>query len=359
MPKEELFWNPYRLIPVEKVHDKKPPLSDEVFKGKSGTFKCTLKNLTPLFIGKNRNNEKNFLTKNGNPVIPGTSLKGMFRSLAEIVGKGCFCVDNEDVPEEYARCKHINQLCAPCRIFGMMEKGKNAKVHKGNVSIGDGDLLMGGGTAELQVLLANCGARHEPFYRSQNTGELDWKSRKLYFHQPRRKNDVLLLSDYLRKRALPIKALLPGHVFTFDIQFSNLSQEELDLLIYVIALEDNVEIELAASEIDTLRGPLRHKIGHGKPLGLGSCEISINEITFVDTSSNRFKSLAIKENQALKNEELKKEIEQRTKKYREDQSLTMRQFRKMMIWDENDPRDFRYPEYEWFKKNSQRDLKVI
>lgn len=353
MPKEEPFWNPYRLIPVEKVRDKKPPITDEKFKGISGILRCTLDNLTPLFIGENRNDKRKFLAKNGSPVIPGTSLKGMFRSLSEIVGRGCFCVDNAEVPEEYARCKKIDQLCAPCRIFGMMEKGKEAKVHKGNISISDGELRVGGDTVDLLILLANCGTRHEPFYRSQNTGELDWKSRKMYFHQPKREKDVLLLlTDKLRKRAIPIKALLPGHIFTFEIQFTNLSQEELDLLIYIVALEDHVEI-------DKLHGPLRHKIGHGKPLGLGSCKINIDEIVYIDTSANRFKSIALKENQVLKSEELKKEIVQRTKKFREDQSLTMKQFRKMMVWDENDPRDFRYPDYEWFRKNPQRELKEI
>jgi len=32
-----------------------------------------------------------------------------------------------------------------------------------------------------------------------------------------------------------------------------------------------------------------------------------------------------------------------------------------MIWDENDPRDFRYPGYEWFKSqdNQQTKLKKI
>ncbi|MCR4289372.1 MAG: RAMP superfamily CRISPR-associated protein [Candidatus Scalindua sp.] len=359
MPKEELFWNPYRLIPVEKVSNKKAPITDEKFKERSGILKCTLKNLTPLFVGKNRNNERYFLTKNGNPIIPGTSLKGMFRSLAEVVGNGCYCVDTKEVPDGYERCKKIKQLCAPCRMFGMMEKGQNSKVHKGNVSISDGDLLEKGDTVDLMILLSNCGTRHEPFYRSQNTGELDWKSRKLYFHQPKRKTDVLPLSEYLRKRANPIEALLPGHVFTFDIQFTNLSQEELDLLIYVVALEDNVEVELLASGIEKLRGPLRHKIGHGKPLGLGSCEITISEILFIDTSSNRFKSIAIKQSPILKNEALKKEIEQRTLKHRNDQSLIMKQFRKMMIWDENDPRDFHYPDYNWFKDNSQRELKEI
>ncbi len=360
MPKEETFWNPYRLIPVEKVQDRKPPVTDEKFKGISGVLKCTLDNLTPLFIGENRNDKKKFLVKNGSPVIPGTSLKGMFRSLSEIVGKGCFCVDNPEVPDDYARCKKIDRLCASCRIFGMMEKGKEARVHKGNISISDGELREGGNTVDLLILLANCGMRHEPFYRSQNTGELDWKSRKMYFHQPKRKKDVLLLlTEKLRERAISIKALLPGHVFAFEIQFTNLSQEELDLLVYVVALEDHVEIEIPVSEIDTLHGPLRHKIGQGKPLGLGSCKITIDEIVYVDTSSNRFKSIALKENKVLKNEQLKKEIEQCTKKFREDQSLTMKQFRKMMVWDENDPRDFRYPEYEWFRRNSQKELKEI
>jgi hypothetical protein len=36
MPKDETFWNPYRLIPVQDTISKKRPLTDEKFRANSG-----------------------------------------------------------------------------------------------------------------------------------------------------------------------------------------------------------------------------------------------------------------------------------------------------------------------------------
>lgn len=107
MPKDEIFWNPYRMIPVRECIERMTPLTDEKFKGKSGVVSCTLQNLTPLFIGKNRHNSQQFLNRNNSCVIPGSTLKGMLRSLAEIVGGGCFVTDRRgQYAREYAACNN-------------------------------------------------------------------------------------------------------------------------------------------------------------------------------------------------------------------------------------------------------------
>ncbi len=356
MPQGEDFWNPYRMIPVRKNIDRKPPFTDEKFKGKSGIISCSLENLTPLFIGGNK---ENFLKRNGKCVIPGSSLKGMFRSMAEIVGGGCMVTNPKG---DYAACNKAHSLCIACRIFGMMERGRNARVHKGNVSIGDA--LPGEDkpeTIRFQVLLSSCGTRHEPFYRSQDTGKLDGKSRKFFFHQPKRTGSVPNVPDNLRSRAWYINALTPGKCFDFEVQFSNLSKEELELLIYVLALEDNVNVMIEEHQRVSLQGPLRHKIGNAKPLGLGSCHIKINKLVCFADSKDRFASLGDVKDKVFEGDELKREITAQTERFVNDKSETMQQLRKMMVWDENDTRIFRYPDYFWFKNpvNSQKVLKRI
>ena len=59
----------------------------------SGSIRCSLKALTPLLVaakqGSAENKERRFLEINRKPVIPGSSLKGMIRSLVEIMSFSC------------------------------------------------------------------------------------------------------------------------------------------------------------------------------------------------------------------------------------------------------------------------------
>ncbi|CAN2041395.1 CRISPR type III-associated RAMP domain-containing protein [Candidatus Magnetomoraceae bacterium gMMP-15] len=363
MPQSETFWNPYRLIPIKENIKRKKPLTDEKFQGESGIISCSLKNLTPLFVGINRHNKEQFLKRIEKHVIPGSSIKGMLRSLSEIVGGGCFVVTDpkSKCDKAYAACNNSNYLCIACRMFGMMERGKGAKVHKGNISVGDALLREEKPNTKLfEVLLSSCGTRHEPFYRSPHTGKLDGKSRKLYFHQPKRKDSVPNIPPQLQRRTQNIRALLPGYHFDFEIQFSNLTKEELELLIYTLILEEYVEVTIGEENL-RLQGPLRHKIGYAKPLGLGSCHITINKLSYLEPASARFTSLQNLKNKVYEGNELKTHLDALIQNIVKDKTDTMQQFRKMMVWDENDPRKFQYPNYNWFRnpENSQKTLKII
>lgn len=92
MPQNKTFWNPYRMIPVQ---DKQPvrrnPLTHEIFQGLSGEVEAKVTTLTPLLIGVQQGNRKTHICENriDLPILPGSSLKGMLRSLAELIGNGC------------------------------------------------------------------------------------------------------------------------------------------------------------------------------------------------------------------------------------------------------------------------------
>lgn len=369
MPIGESFWNPYRMIPARDKVIRMKPLTDEKFKGKSGMIHCTIENLTPLFVGGNEYNKQKFKTRNSHKVIPGSSLKGMLRSIGELVGGGCSLTisnktyENEDESStEYKPCLKADYLCIACRIFGMMERGGKAKVHKGNISVSDAIMRSRESkTALFDVLLSGSGTRHKPFYLTPQTGKLDRKSRKLYFHQPKRTDSVPPVSDQLRERSWNIEALLPGHHFDFTVQFTSLSEEELNLLIYILALERNVSVKIGEKEKIRLTGPLRHKIGFAKPLGMGSCRISISEINYLSEPKTRFASLNGTGQKDYTGDELGVEIAERTKSLTGDSSITMEHFRKMMVWDKNDPREFKYPDYAWFRnpENGVKELKKI
>ncbi len=353
MPQGEDFWNPYRLVPVRETVKRCAPWTDERYRGHSGLIRCEIENLTPLFVGAqaSRTNHPPLLRENRYRIIPGSSLKGMLRSLAEIVGGGCFVVSDSTspVPPGMEACKRINQLCIACRMFGAMERGQNARVHKGKVAIGDAIIREQiPKTKPLEVLLANNGVRHEPFYRSPHTGILDGKSRKLYFHQPQRKESTPPIPENIRDRAWIVDAVLPGHHFDFEVQFTSLTDEELSLLLYVLNLEEHVEVVVGEKKL-RLAGPMRHKIGNAKPLGMGSCCIRLSRLEFLASPEERFSTLNVATSRILESEDLKSEVNRRIQPLVADQSPTMVALRKMMVWDESDSRHFRYPTYHEFK----------
>ncbi len=289
-----------------------------------------------------------FQSRNGKPVIPGTSLKGMLRSLAEIVGGGCF------VTHKYEKCQDASSLCIACRMFGMTG---NTGVHMGSVSIGDA--LLRGNMPKIKQYKVYLGApksSHQSFYITPQTGNNDRKCRKLYFHQPRVNENFPGTVD----SAWNVSALVQGHCFSFDITFSNLRNEELKLLVYILSLEENATVTLEEGDI-RLTGPLRHKIGNAKPMGMGSCHITIDKITYLPGAAERFRTLEPTGVRTLEGDILQTEIDALKGNYVNDATVTMQQLRKMMVWDERDSRTFRYPDYPWFKTpgNSERNLKHI
>lgn len=94
--------NPYNFVPGDKPikkHQQSPKLSR--FEGLSGHIECILTNETPLMVAGKRdeNSEQkklDFFKINGKLAIPGTSLKGMARSVLEAVTNACFSVFDGD-----------------------------------------------------------------------------------------------------------------------------------------------------------------------------------------------------------------------------------------------------------------------
>ena len=174
----------------------------------------------------------------------------------------------------------------------------------------------------------------------------------------------------LVKHAWEVDALSAGHHFKFSVSFSNLREEELNLLIYVLTLEEDVDVTTGEKDPIELRGPLRHKIGNAKPMGMGSCHIEITSLTLFADPVTRFSALAINDNDhqegILTGNDLTTEIDSRIQGFVEDHSPTMEQLRKIMVWDEGDTRTFHYPRFDWFnakennvKINANTQLKPI
>ncbi len=240
---------------------------------------------TPIFIcdPKNPPRDSQHLahsTRNsaGKYIIPGTSLKGMLRSVVETAGNGCltlfdgkyewdkttqkFKVNYEKkVPDEFKHCEHNTHLCIACRIFGMLSP-QGSDVFLGKVNIGDA-------VAEAQNVklhqpiyidgLMGPKPHHTAFYLDKATTHI--AGRKFYFHhlEPHTMPDPTPRNRY-------IQPLDKDTQFRFRLDFTALEADELGALLFAIALEKQ----------------MRHKIGYGKPLGLGSVYLEPVQMTLID-----------------------------------------------------------------------------
>lgn len=187
------------------------------------------------------------------PVLPGSSVKGMLRSLVEIMAPCCVAsvansVRNE-LPDGLKRCTKLAQLCPACRLFGMSGSGKEN--YLGQVSIEDALLLDGGQVIVRTPLLwaPARGARTLPqrYYRGKRL-----KGRKLYYpSQPARGPDARI-------------AIKAGSTLRTVIHFINVTPGELGLLVAALGLHPDYRFI--------------PKLGAGKPVGMGSVETYINRI---------------------------------------------------------------------------------
>ncbi len=170
----------------------------------------------------------------GAPFIPGSSLKGVFRSLVELLTEACVCKtkDREWGRSEclYDSKQHRGQLCPACKIFGAMG-------YQGQVRFTDATMLEG------QTALHFLPPQYEPRIDQRN---------------PRRRYYPHSLIDPRADQNWPVEVVATGARFAFEGQFTNLSEAELGLLLIVLGQG---------------KWALCPKVGAGKSCGLGAVRI--------------------------------------------------------------------------------------
>ncbi len=213
-------------------------------------------------------------------IIPGSSLKGLLRSVVETLGNGCMTLFDGDyergavryrgnVPSNFQHCEKNSDLCIACRIFGML-KERTGGVFLGKVNIGDAVA----DPARIflyepmyTAVLVEPKPHHDAFYLDQTRTYI--AGRKFYFHhspgyKPLTAPKLILFGGRPANRF--IQPLDYDTRFAARINFTNLEASELGALLMAITLEEG----------------MRHKIGYGKPLGLGSVQLVPTSLTLVD-----------------------------------------------------------------------------
>lgn len=214
---------------------------------KNGTIKLRIETLSYLHMGSGEYTEKagliyrTFLKTNGIYTIPGSSLKGCIRTLAEMVSHGCMAVlPQKEVQDKIpVRKTHsFSQSCILCDMFGT--RGKKSKVLFSDFKATE--------ISQNQVEIIRVAKSYTPNVNAQiykdSKGQI--KGYKVYLHG----------RDYERGE-VALEAIRPGTVFEGEVIYQNLSDTQLKLLCFALGL----------SGLDL-------KIGYGKNHNLGSIRIT-------------------------------------------------------------------------------------
>lgn len=358
MPKGSDFWNPYRWVRVsERAVERDVPMYHHRLSGFSGRMWCELKALTPVYIGDGIGS---FATRTGRPYIPATSLKGVIRSLVEVVGNATVPFPKARVDERHrlANAREWNgSLDIAARMFGYLDP---RNVFAGLVRFSDAELVEADPPQnrwkQYEVAVGQPKPAHHAFYPGNDR-------RKFYHHHPGAEQLVRPHSSI--RQTAKVRPAPPGTRFHFTVDFANLRDSELDLLLYCLALEEQAEVTLTPAALGddanlenvTLRGPLRHKLGGAKPHGAGSVQLRIRKMNTRDDPSARYRGR--EDDVAMwDGARIEEELLRRTAPFRERTDRTMQELRAMLIYTADDPRQrIQYPTYQWFKAGSKTPLK--
>ena len=346
--------NPYDFVPVDWSNPPQrhsPSLHDR-FNGSSGKLEGTITAKTPIFIfhsPKSDQGPQPFIkNKQGKHIIPGSSLKGLFRNLVETIGNGCFLLFDESykrndqdrnrtlsyhgkLPREFKKCD-TDDLCIACRMFGRIpSQGGSSNLHRGNVLFNDAiEVKICQHEEVYTIALMEPKPRHSAFYL--NRGRI--AGRKFYFHQPLGIQTTNVKSRFNQH----IKPIDKGSQFAFSMEFTNLKCIELQTLLYALMLEQN----------------MRHKLGYAKPAGFGSVRFEITKLTLIDYANRYNANRGVTEYKGTK---LPTYLSKQTQSFTNNKnSKTLKALRRIWLWDPNNNMQYRYPNRAWFRTNSQKRI---
>lgn len=291
--------------------------------------------------------------KQGRYILPGSSLKGMLRNVYETLGNGCLTLFDgtyegkrvdytREVPAAFQHCEDNTNLCIACRSFGML-KERQGGVLLGKVTIGDA-LVDQEKTYLYEPLytLALMGPKphHASFYLDPERKRI--AGRKFYFHhdpdkEPLSESKIIPMGGRPANRY--IQPLDRDTRFHARIDFTNLEADEFGALLKAVVLEEG----------------MRHKIGYGKPMGLGSMQIVPTSLKLIDYTQRYGGSGAERGMTELKNEEEKNELWQYINEQTDEfdkrylVKVAMEDLRRIWRWPVDPDVDYYYPsKRDWF-----------
>lgn len=347
--------NPYDFVQLAQAAPRMSVLDrgHNRFVGLSGSLTCRLTAETHLFVpgyradaaGRSLQHESLRFCRDGQtPIIPGTSLKGMLRSVVEAVSGSCFIYDNlsyerntvqYNLKGNFTHCNDTKYLCPACRMFGLLN---GRSVFSGLVTMSDARVsgAFQGENLTLGVLSAPK-PRHRPFYGKVGQPR-QLRGRKFYYHHL---PDHVITRTQRDGQNKTVEAAKPTTAFTFDVTYTNLTEPELAVLLYAIVLEPD----------------MRHKVGMGKPVGLGSAHIEIIRWQQIDRAA-RYRSLGGGWAETPGGKPLAQAVSDHIARYSATalQAGPLADLRRIWHWPPDPAVAIHYPDRAWFNANPTAPL---
>jgi RAMP superfamily len=192
----------------------------------------------------------------GQLIIPGSSLKGVVRSVYEAITNSTLAVITprykNDIPPERLPCRDKQRLCPASRVFGAMD-------WQGLIHFTDARCKSTGFRAGFMPSLyrPRPEEKHNYFKQGKVAG------RKFYYH-------TIKAVDKGQQQGIPVQQAVKEFVFTTQLHYRNLTQAELGTLLIVLGQ-------------DKPKHPIALKVGGGKPIGMGTMTV---EITLLEQPAN-------------------------------------------------------------------------
>lgn len=188
-----------------------------------------------------------------------------YLSMAAIGRKSYNETINTMIGEHRNPCNSRENMCPACKLFGMAKgDGFGSRIRITDARIQGEPSFIG------EVCLKELGSPrtgYYPFYTSNgkeyDQPEVVIAGRKYYWHIPKANEDASIYTSSERtERNATMELMDVGTKFDFDIYYDNVTPEQLNEIKWSLTLPDDF-------------GQLMHKLGHGKPLGLGTIKITI------------------------------------------------------------------------------------
>lgn len=206
------------------------------------------------------------------------------------------------IPKGFQPCTSLEELCFACRLFGTTGNSQETKnsnelvAHIGRVFITDAKIVKNKTKIIKDFIplkpLGEPRSSLSRFYLTDGTYDEDGakiRGRKFYWHHSDKIEAGEKYENYIESLKFKkegsnsneyikadynssFKFLKPNNTFEFEVEFKNLTDEELGVLIYSLELEEG----------------LLHKFGKAKAFGFGSSKIEIQELLL--KSKNRYVS---------------------------------------------------------------------
>jgi hypothetical protein len=305
----------------------------------------------------------------GEYIIPGSSLKGMLRSVVETLGRGCLTLFDGDyepvkkngrmeyearyknlVPKSFLRCTNNNELCLSCRIFGMMRPkagegnsearvGEGKNLFLGKVNIGDARAPRTSPLyAKMRTIdLMGAHPHHDAFYLDEAKTAI--AGRKYYFHHAHEPLQATRASNYNHY----IQPLDKGTIFQVGLDFVGLTADEFSVLLLAITLEKG----------------MRHKIGYAKPLGLGTVYLNPQRMIVIDYAT-RYTQPGGGGREEYTHDEIMQLRDELLEPFKQTQlvSRSLQDLRRIWRWPADPDVVYDYPDYSWFKSPENRGKRL-